>query len=125
MVERLFLTVPLGCLQFVIVVFPDHTHLLFFLHIPCCIYLKNLPKYFPFLPRKLTFSHSGIIWEMHVLLFHRYQGIRIFSLGGASFVPRALFGANLNMVHPLGYIRDLGLVVSNQEIFYVSIYKSM
>ena len=29
MVERLFLTVPLGCLQFVIVVFPDHTHFLF------------------------------------------------------------------------------------------------
>ena len=31
MVERLFLTVPWGCLQFVIVVFPDHTHLLFLL----------------------------------------------------------------------------------------------
>ena len=30
MVERLFLAVPQGCLQFVIVVFPDHTHLLFF-----------------------------------------------------------------------------------------------
>ena len=30
MVERLFLVVPRGCLQFVIVVFPDHTHLLFF-----------------------------------------------------------------------------------------------
>ena len=30
MVERLFLAVLLGCLQFVIVVFPDHTHLLFF-----------------------------------------------------------------------------------------------
>ena len=29
MVERLLLTVPRGCLQFVIVVFPDHTHLLF------------------------------------------------------------------------------------------------
>ena len=29
MVERLFLEVPRGCLQFVIVVFPDHTHLLF------------------------------------------------------------------------------------------------
>ena len=29
MVEQLFLTVPRGCLQFVIVVFPDHTHLLF------------------------------------------------------------------------------------------------
>ena len=26
---RLFLAVPRGCLQFVIVVFPDHTHLLF------------------------------------------------------------------------------------------------
>ena len=32
MVERLFLAVPQGCLQFVIVVFPDHTHLLFLVH---------------------------------------------------------------------------------------------
>ena len=31
MVERHFLQVPRGCLQFVIVVFPDHTHLLFFI----------------------------------------------------------------------------------------------
>ena len=30
MVERLFLAVPRGCLQFVIVVFPDHTLLLIF-----------------------------------------------------------------------------------------------
>ena len=29
MVERLFLAVPWGCLRFAIVVFPDHTHLLF------------------------------------------------------------------------------------------------
>ena len=29
MVEQLFLAVPWGCLRFVIVVFPDHTHLLF------------------------------------------------------------------------------------------------
>ena len=29
MVEWLFPAVPWGCLQFVIVVFPDHTHLLF------------------------------------------------------------------------------------------------
>ena len=28
-VERLFLAVPRGCLRFVIVVFTDHTHLLF------------------------------------------------------------------------------------------------
>ena len=31
MVEGLFFAVPRGCLQFVIVVFPDHTHLLFLL----------------------------------------------------------------------------------------------
>ena len=30
-VERLFLAVRRGCLQFVIVVFPDHTHLLLFI----------------------------------------------------------------------------------------------
>ena len=30
MVEQLFLAVPQGCLRFVIVVFPDHTHLLFY-----------------------------------------------------------------------------------------------
>ena len=29
MVERLFLAVPRGCLLFVIVVFPDQTHLIF------------------------------------------------------------------------------------------------
>ena len=31
MVERLFLAVPQGCLRFVILVFPDHIHLLVFL----------------------------------------------------------------------------------------------
>ena len=37
MVERLFLAVPRGGLQFVIVVFPDHTHLLFLagIHYSC------------------------------------------------------------------------------------------
>ena len=32
MVERLFLKVQWGCLRFVIAVFPDHTHLLFFIY---------------------------------------------------------------------------------------------
>ena len=41
------------------------------------------------------------------------------------FVPRALFRANLDMIHPLVDIWDKDLVVSNQEILYVSIYKSM
>ena len=35
MVERLFLSVPQGCLRFVIVVFPDHTHLLFLVPVKC------------------------------------------------------------------------------------------
>ena len=37
MVEWLFLAVPWGCLRFVIVVFPDHTHFLFLRH-----YLQGL-----------------------------------------------------------------------------------
>ena len=37
MVERLFLAVPQGCLRFVIVVFPDHTHLIF-------LFKRNLSK---------------------------------------------------------------------------------
>ena len=36
-VVRLLLTVPRVCLQFVIVFFPDHTHLLFFTVIGCFI----------------------------------------------------------------------------------------
>ena len=42
MVERLFLTVPRDCLQFVIVVFPDHTHLLFLQWDICLIYLDDI-----------------------------------------------------------------------------------
>ena len=41
MVERLFLAVPWGCLQFVIVVFPDHTHLLF---LALRLYVDSLGK---------------------------------------------------------------------------------
>ena len=32
-VDWLFLVLPRGCLQFLIVVFPDHTHLLFSIHL--------------------------------------------------------------------------------------------
>ena len=39
MVERLFLTVQRGCLQFVIVVFPDHTHVLFLENVQSAKYL--------------------------------------------------------------------------------------
>ena len=48
-VERLFLAVPRGCLRFLIVVFPDHTHLLFLLntHLFKTFFLKftNIPSY--------------------------------------------------------------------------------
>ena len=46
MVERLFLAVPPGCLQFLIVVFPDHTHLLFFcgsfMFLFCLLFVMSL-----------------------------------------------------------------------------------
>ena len=41
MVERLFLAVLRGCLQFVIVVFPDHTHILFLVRIRAKIEKKT------------------------------------------------------------------------------------
>ena len=45
MVEQLFLAVPQGCLRFVIVVFPDHTHLLYFMSHHSVISLElNLNK---------------------------------------------------------------------------------
>ena len=40
MVERLFLAVPRGCLQFVIVVFPEHTYVLIFYVIECYVMLE-------------------------------------------------------------------------------------
>ena len=39
MVGRLFFAVPRGCLRFMIVVFPDHTHLLFLENIQSAKYL--------------------------------------------------------------------------------------
>ena len=49
MFGRLFLAVPGGCLQFVIVVFPDHTHLLFLRNEDCIysmeIYLMTVKSY--------------------------------------------------------------------------------
>ena len=41
-VERLFLAVPWGCLRFVIVVFPDHTHLLFLALLFQYLFIRNI-----------------------------------------------------------------------------------
>ena len=45
MVERLFLAVPQGCLRFVIVVFPDHTHLLFLKGLRICLNISSKSKF--------------------------------------------------------------------------------
>ena len=52
MVERLFLAVPRGCLQFVIVVFPDHTHLLFFISMFARLKLSTISSFI--LPKLCT-----------------------------------------------------------------------
>ena len=53
MVERLFLAVPRGCLQFVVVVFPDHTHL------PFLMFSSDLmiDVFVSFLVLSVLFSH--------------------------------------------------------------------
>ena len=46
MVEWLFLAVLWGCLRFVIVVYPDHTHYFFYLgHVHQGIYLRDILQY--------------------------------------------------------------------------------
>ena len=75
MVERLFLAMPWGCLPFVIVVFPDHTHLLFlvsklkkiktkFLH--CTGYLNLIKKTYK--ARFMANSSSCTTTELSKLL---------------------------------------------------------
>ena len=54
MVERLFLAVPRGCLQFVIVVFPDHTHLLF---LASRMHVESLGK-----PRDVNKHSQSLAW---------------------------------------------------------------
>ena len=71
MVERLFLAVPRGCLQFVIVVFPDHTHLLFLLCL--CARLFICALWSP--ARKgLTSWLSFVVSTVSLSLSHWYPG---------------------------------------------------
>ena len=44
MVEWLILAVPWGCLRFVIVVFPDHTHILFLKKVDFMTFFLKLVK---------------------------------------------------------------------------------
>ena len=61
MAERLFLAVPRGCLQFVIVVFPDHTHLLFLMQKFMKLIFINYHSYYLqpcMLPDERCLSHG-------------------------------------------------------------------
>ena len=62
MVEQLFLTVPSGCLRFVIVIFPGHTHLLFMI-------LKL--SIFPFLDGYVPRSTSYRVYIFQLIRFTR------------------------------------------------------
>ena len=76
MIEWLFLAVPWGCLRFVILVFPDHTHLLFW-HPPLSclhtyIYIINMDaSFYSILPSKVDISWT---FQLH----KRIPIIRIF-----------------------------------------------
>ena len=68
MAERLFLAVPRGCLQFVIVVFPDHTHLLFF----NSIFTNDLKRKYFF--SKNVHSYRPSLFNERVRILHERIG---------------------------------------------------
>ena len=71
MVERLFHAVPRGCLWFVIVVYPDHTDLLFF--------NGRIPFYYNYLdllPPKPKFTFRNLkkgVQEFHRMFFGTHR----------------------------------------------------
>ena len=68
MVERLFLAVPRGCLQFVIVVFPDHTHLLFLRRL---VDIARLDEQFNMCSQSLASKDTNLVFYLSVYpLFH-------------------------------------------------------
>ena len=74
MVEWLFLVVPWGCLRFVIVVFPNHTHLLF----KSKLYIKNrtlLVLNLYFMEYHNTFSENKTKSALSVCFVSLYRGL--------------------------------------------------
>ena len=65
MVERLFLAVPRGCLRFVIVVFPDHTHLLFL--IKNAVWFKSYVRFHQLLMDGRTGLHNNYSAHLRVV----------------------------------------------------------
>ena len=70
MVERLFLAVPRGCLRFVIVVFPDHTHYFWlFVSVARQTPMVRSTIFCPFLRKKMVMLYVTIITENVFSLF--------------------------------------------------------
>ena len=88
MVERLFLAVPRGCLQFVIVVFPDHTHLLFLFIFSSKNDLMNDEICFT-----ATLTYSRPLWIVITLALHAQVS-----------VPQMLMHIKSGLIHILVYL---------------------
>ena len=67
MVERLFLAVPRGFLQFVIVVFPDHTHLLVLILQKLAGDKNMLPSMQRVLKERIKIIISNITYTRHAI----------------------------------------------------------
>ena len=66
MVERLFLAVRRGCLRFVIMVFPDHTHLLFFIiqNLPICMVKKMVVR-----SLMISLYNSCLVFNFYLFIY--------------------------------------------------------
>ena len=65
MVERLFLAVPRGCLRFVSVVFPDHTHYFVYKLIPKAL-IRIRGRAVRYVPKMFHATKSGFFAKMPI-----------------------------------------------------------
>ena len=77
MVERLFLAVPRGCLRFVIVLFPDHTHLLFLPFWQSSKISSRTPLKFKETKKLIVFIVSRLMYIGHIGVSNGLKGCKI------------------------------------------------
>ena len=97
MVERLFLAMPQGCLRFVIAVFPDHTHLLFFYIIAYSRTQVLLICIYELIIISLPFLFSLVIVFALALFFSRLAKILVF------FSPPSIYSALALTIYPFTF----------------------
>ena len=75
LVALLFLAVPWVCLRFVIVVFPDHTHLLFLVkcHLSRGLMFAKTPVYTVKPEKHLTLSATRVDYTLCISSFQRVK----------------------------------------------------